>query len=240
METLSFTSSLGNRELKTNGSWNNLQPKIWIQTGYFQKVNQSSSGHLYPFCSGQCKQTAKAVTQHWLGVCSMCRWQCLLRPFHWAVPDRQERLGKAHTPYSPRSCPKPTEAPKPRKRQCRGLRLPTEEMESWNHERVRSEETTVGDLVQFLLKQAELSARAHGTGLCPGCSWISPRRDSTTFLDNLFQCSVTPTAEFFLLFRWNFSCISFCPLPPVLEIGTTEKSPAPSSWHTSPRRPPSL
>lgn len=68
METVSFTSSLGNNELKNNDSWDNLQPKIWIQAGYFQKVNQSSSGHLYPFRSGQSKQNATAVTHHQLSV----------------------------------------------------------------------------------------------------------------------------------------------------------------------------
>jgi len=31
------------------------------------------------------------------------------------------------------------------------------------------------------------------------------------------------------MFRWNFLCFSFCPLPLVLSLGTTEKSLAPSS-----------
>lgn len=38
---------------------------------------------------------------------------------------------------------------------------------------------------------------------------------------SLFQCSVTlPVRKFFLLFIWNFSCSSLCPVPLVLLLGT--------------------
>jgi len=40
------------------------------------------------------------------------------------------------------------------------------------------------------------------------------RRDSTTSLGSLFQGSVTLRGtNFFLMFRWNFLCLSLCPLP---------------------------
>ena len=61
---------------------------------------------------------------------------------------------------------------------------------------------------------------------------ISREGDSTTSLGSLFQCSVTLRGKnFFLMFRRNFLCLSLCPLPLVLSLGTTEKSLAPSSWH---------
>ena len=59
---------------------------------------------------------------------------------------------------------------------------------------------------------------------------ISREVDCTTSLGRLFQGSVTLRGKFFLMFRWNFLCFSFCPLPLVLSLGTTEKSLAPSSW----------
>ena len=37
--------------------------------------------------------------------------------------------------------------------------------------------------------------------------------------------------QIFLMFRWNFPCISLCLLPLVLSLGTTENSLAPSSWY---------
>lgn len=55
--------------------------------------------------------------------------------------------------------------------------------------------------------------------------------DSTTFLDNLFQFSVTPAVKLFLI-QVELPVHQF--LPRVLVTGTTEKSLAPSSRHTSP------
>jgi len=61
---------------------------------------------------------------------------------------------------------------------------------------------------------------------------ISREGDSTTSLGSLFQCSVTLRGKkLFLVFRWNFLCLSLCPLPLVLSLDTTEKSLAPSSRH---------
>ena len=53
--------------------------------------------------------------------------------------------------------------------------------------------------------------------------------DSTTTLGSLFQCSITLTAKFFLMFIWKplYSCL--CPLPLVLSLGTSEKSLASST-----------
>ncbi|KAJ7417752.1 hypothetical protein WISP_62774 [Willisornis vidua] len=53
---------------------------------------------------------------------------------------------------------------------------------------------------------------------------VSSEGNSTTSLGNLFQWSVTRTLKFFLIFWWNFLCISFYPLPLALCFGTTEKS----------------
>lgn len=62
---------------------------------------------------------------------------------------------------------------------------------------------------------------------------ISSEGSSTTSLGSLFQCSVTYIVrKFFLMFRLNFLCISFCLLPVVLLLGTTKKTLAPPSWHT--------
>ena len=59
---------------------------------------------------------------------------------------------------------------------------------------------------------------------------ISREGDSTTSLGSLFKGSVTLRGKkFFLMFRRNFLCLSLCPLPLVLSLGTTEKSLAPSS-----------
>lgn len=56
---------------------------------------------------------------------------------------------------------------------------------------------------------------------------ISTEGDFTGSLDNLFQCSHCTVKKLFLVFRWNFPGIRFCPLPLVLSPGTTEKSLAP-------------
>lgn len=55
---------------------------------------------------------------------------------------------------------------------------------------------------------------------------ISTEGDLTISLDNLFQCSVTHMVKKFFLI---FLCMSFCPLPLVILLGTTKKSLAPSS-----------
>lgn len=43
-------------------------------------------------------------------------------------------------------------------------------------------------------------------------------------LSSLCQFSVILTEKFFLLFRWNFLCFSLLSSPPVMVLGTTEKS----------------
>lgn len=57
-------------------------------------------------------------------------------------------------------------------------------------------------------------------------SWflsISKEEDSTTFLGNLFHCSVTGTVQkHFLMLRWNLLYSRLCPL--LLVLGTDEKS----------------
>lgn len=88
-------------------------------------------------------------------------------------------------------------------------------------EGIRLEGTTVGQLVQ------------------PTCTWhriasrflnIFSEGDSTASLGNLFQRLVTCIVKkFFLISRWNLLCISFYLLPPVLLLGITEQSVAPSS-----------
>ena len=56
--------------------------------------------------------------------------------------------------------------------------------------------------------------------------------DSTTSQGTLCQGSVTPTVrKCFLMFKRNLLCLSLCPLPLVLSLGTAEKSLAPSSLH---------
>ena len=58
------------------------------------------------------------------------------------------------------------------------------------------------------------------------------RGDSRTSPGSLRQGSVTLKVEkLLLIFSWNFPCCSLCPLPPVLSLGTTGRSPAPSSCH---------
>ena len=52
---------------------------------------------------------------------------------------------------------------------------------------------------------------------------ISREGDSTASLGSLGQGSVTLRGKkFFLIFRRNFLCLSLCPLPLVLSLGTTE------------------
>ena len=72
-------------------------------------------------------------------------------------------------------------------------------------------------------------SRLHRT-LCRRGWNISREGDSTASLGSLFQGSVTLRGKkFFLGFRRNFLCLSLCPLPLVLSLGTTEKSLAPFS-----------
>ncbi|PKU46071.1 gamma-aminobutyric acid receptor subunit alpha-4 isoform x1 [Limosa lapponica baueri] len=59
---------------------------------------------------------------------------------------------------------------------------------------------------------------------------ISEDENSTISPKNLCQCPVTLTVEkCFLMFRKNLLCFTLCLLPPVLSLGTTEKSLALSS-----------
>lgn len=60
------------------------------------------------------------------------------------------------------------------------------------------------------------------------------QEDSTTFLSNLCQCSVTRTVQkCFLVFRGNVPCSCLCPLSLVLASGTTERSLALCPLHFS-------
>ena len=72
----------------------------------------------------------------------------------------------------------------------------------------------------------EQAAQHRGQG-----GWnISREGDSTAPLGSLGQGSITPRGKKLLpMFRRNFLCLSLCPLPLVLSLGTTEKSLAPSS-----------
>ena len=61
---------------------------------------------------------------------------------------------------------------------------------------------------------------------------ISEGGDSTTALGKLCQCLVTPAVKkWFLMFRGNLPCFSWCPLPLVLALGTTKRSLAPTPLH---------
>ena len=72
-------------------------------------------------------------------------------------------------------------------------------------------------------------SRLHSTAARRGWN-ISREGDSTASLGSLGQGSVTLRGKkFFLKFRRNFLCLSLCPLPLVLSLGTTGKSLAPSS-----------
>jgi len=72
-------------------------------------------------------------------------------------------------------------------------------------------------------------SRGHSTAARGGWN-ISREGDSTASLGSLGQGSVTLRGKkFFLGFSWSFLCLSLCPLPLVLSLGTTGKSLAPSS-----------
>ncbi|XP_048154063.1 uncharacterized protein LOC125323267 isoform X2 [Corvus hawaiiensis] len=109
------------------------------------------------------------------------------------------------------AAPPPAPAATPPPRRARGRRLtqrggaaPPGPGGSRTTGRARSGGTTLGHLVR------------------PPCP-LSSEGDSTTSLGNLFQFSVTSTVKKFFIFRWNFLCLSFCPLPLVLLLGTTDK-----------------
>lgn len=60
-----FISSVGKAsEFKNDDSRDNLQPKVWIKTGYFQKVNKSSAGHLYPSALASANKSGQTFTPH--------------------------------------------------------------------------------------------------------------------------------------------------------------------------------
>ena len=86
----------------------------------------------------------------------------------------------------------------------------------------------MGHLLQHPCRSRVTYSRLHRT-LSRQVLNISREGDSTTSLGSLFQCSVALRGtKFFLMFRRNFLCLSLCPLPLVLSLGT-EKSLAPSS-----------
>lgn len=67
---------------------------------------------------------------------------------------------------------------------------------------------------------------------CTDCAQLSfeyLQGCSTNSLGNL--CSTTTSVKQILLFRWHSLCFDLCPLLLVLSLGTTEKSPPPSSLH---------
>lgn len=72
---------------------------------------------------------------------------------------------------------------------------------------------------------------AHGTGFCPGPSGGSPVKETPQSLRAL--CPVLAVKKGFLLFRWSFLRVCFCPLLYVLLLCTTEQSLDPSSWQPS-------
>lgn len=53
---------------------------------------------------------------------------------------------------------------------------------------------------------------------------ISKDRHSTASLGRLCHCSLTLTAQKFLIFRGSLQCFSSCPLPLVLSLDTSGKS----------------
>jgi len=94
---------------------------------------------------------------------------------------------------------------------------------------LRLERSSGGHLVQ-----PPCSSRATQTWLPRTVSrqllTISKDGDCTTSLANLLQCSGTPTVKMcFLRFKQILLCSILCPFPPVLPLGTTEKSLAWSS-----------
>lgn len=63
------------------------------------------------------------------------------------------------------------------------------------------------------LRLSQGHPRAHSTGLHPDGSCVSPVRETAQetrgqLVPVLSHCSV----KFFLIFRWSFMCMSFCPL----------------------------
>jgi len=93
----------------------------------------------------------------------------------------------------------------------------------------------VGHLVQTPCQSRVTYSRLHRI-LSRWVLNISREGDSTISLGSLGQGSVTlREKKFFLMFRRNLLCLSLCPLPLVLSLGTTEKSLAPPlSCHWAP------
>ena len=70
----------------------------------------------------------------------------------------------------------------------------------------------------------------YSSDLCPSSFWASLRKRLHGFWTTCVKCSSTHTAQqCCLVLRRSFLSSSLCPLPPVLAIGTTEKSLVPSS-----------
>lgn len=89
---------------------------------------------------------------------------------------------------------------------------------------VRLEGTTVGQLVQSLCSNKTILETLHRTVSRESLN-IPGDRDSSTSLENLFQCSVTHTVKkFIFMSKRNFPWMSFCPLPLVPLLGTIEQS----------------
>ena len=87
------------------------------------------------------------------------------------------------------------------------------------------EGTSVGHLVQLPCRSRVTYSRLHRTSSSRVLN-ISREGDSTISLGSLFQCSIIfREKKFFLMFNCNFLCLSLCPLPLVLLLATTEKSP---------------
>lgn len=63
---------------------------------------------------------------------------------------------------------------------------------------------------------------------------ISEDGDPSTSLSNLSQCSTPVQYESYLMIKWNFLYLTLGPLPPVILLGTIEKSLALSSLSVSP------
>ena len=104
------------------------------------------------------------------------------------------------------------------------------------------EGTSVGHPVQPPCRSRVTYSRLHRT-LSRRVLNISREGDSTTSLSSLFQGSINLRGKkFFLMFRRNFLCFSFCALPLVLSLGTSEKSLAPPLRYLQAfiRSPPSL